>query len=125
MKTRRGGSVLKGLGSLNSNRCSLRDGLSFGLGLGLCGGGLSCNWCLILCYLSCGGGLSLSSVRGRPEGQVVAEQLHDQGAVAVGLLGERIKLSNSVIECLLGKVARAIRRVQDLIIEDGEIEGEA
>ena len=31
---------------------------------------------------------------------------------------------NSIIECLLGKVACLIGGVQDLVVEDGEIEGE-
>jgi len=33
-----------------------------------------------------GGGLWLVAIGGSPEGEVVAQELHDQGAVAVGLL---------------------------------------
>ncbi len=32
--------------------------------------------------------------------------------------------SNRVVECLLGKMASLIRGVQDLVVEDGEIQGE-
>ena len=66
----------------------------------------------------------LVAVRRGPQGQVVTQELHDQGAVTVAFLGERVKLSNSVIERLLGKVASTVGRVQDLVVENGEVEGE-
>lgn len=50
--------------------------------------------------------------------------MHDQGAVAVALLGERVKLGNSVIEGLLGEVASTVGRVEDLIVEYGEVQSE-
>ena len=59
-----------------------------------------------------------------PQGQVVTQKLHDEGAVTVALFGQGVKLSNSVIERLLGKVASTVRRVQDLIVENGEVKGE-
>ena len=31
--------------------------------------------------------------------------------------------SNCIVKCLLGKVAGLVRRVENLIIEDGEVEG--
>ena len=73
--------------------------------------------------------------------QVISQELHDQGGVFVALLAEGIKFyiavrirssamivskltSNGVIKGLLGEVACLIGRVQDLIVEDGEVEGE-
>ena len=57
--------------------------------------------------------------------EVVAQELHDQRAVAVGLLGERVELGDGVVEGLLGEVAGAVGRVQDLVVEDREVQGEA
>jgi hypothetical protein len=71
-----------------------------------------------------GGGLRVVTIGRGPEGEVVAEELHDEGAVAVRLFGERVKLGNGVVKGLLGKVACAVRRVQDLVVEDGEVQGE-
>ena len=69
-------------------------------------------------------GLSIVAVAARPQGEVVAQQLHDEGAVTVRLLGERVELGDGVVEGLLGQVAGAIGRVEDLVVEDGEVEGE-
>ena len=71
-----------------------------------------------------GRSLGLVAVRRGPESEVVAEKLHDEGAVAVGLLGERVELSNGVVEGLLGKVASTVGRVEDLVVEDGEVQSE-
>lgn len=93
----------------------LGGGSSSGLGLFrgggrlLLGGGLA-------------GSLGLGAVRRRPEGEVVAEQLHDEGRVAVRLLGERVELGNGVVKGLLGEVARTVGRVEDLVVEDREVE---
>ena len=51
--------------------------------------------------------------------------MHDECAVTVRLLRQRIELSNGIIESLLGKMACAIWGVEDLIVEDGEVEGKA
>jgi hypothetical protein len=59
-----------------------------------------------------------------PEGQVVPEELHDQGRVLVALLGEGVEFGNRIVKRLLGEVARTVRRVEDLVIEHGEVEGE-
>jgi len=40
-----------------------------------------------------------------PEGEVVAEQLHDEGRVLVRLLVERVELSNGVVEGLFREIA--------------------
>ena len=64
----------------------------------------------------------LTTIRRGPESEIIPEELHDQRAIAVGLLGQGVELGNSIIKGLLGKVARTVRRVQDLIVEDGEVE---
>ena len=37
---------------------------------------------------------------GRPQGQVVTQQLHDQGRVLVAVLVKSVQLSNGVVKCL-------------------------
>mmetsp|Transcript_26285 Transcript_26285/g.59670 ORF Transcript_26285/g.59670 Transcript_26285/m.59670 type:complete len:88 (+) Transcript_26285:673-936(+) len=46
---------------------------------------------------------------GSPQGEVVSQKLHDQGAVLVRLLIESVELSNGIIECLLGELTSAVR----------------
>lgn len=83
--------------------------------------------------------------------EVVAQQLHDESRVLVALLAEGVELynwcvskiiitksqktllvfskfkkertSNSIVEGLLGEVASLVGGVEDLIVEDGEVEG--
>ena len=57
--------------------------------------------------------------------QVVSQQLHDQCRVLVALLAESVKFGDGIIESLLGEMASLIGGVQDLIVEDREIQGEA
>ena len=52
-----------------------------------------------------------------PQGEVVPEQLHDQSRVLVRFLGQRVELSNSVVERCLSQTACAFRRVKDLVVE--------
>ena len=73
-----------------------------------------------------------------PEGEVIAEELHDEGRVPgclvfdgnvgvnslVRLLGKGVELGDSVIKGLLGEVASAVGRVEDLVVEDGKVQGE-
>lgn len=88
-------------------------------------GGLLGGLSLLLLRGLSGSSLGLSAVGRGPESEVVAEQLHDQSAVAVRLLRQRIQLSDGVIKGLLGKVASTVGRVQDLVIEDREVQGKA
>ena len=45
-------------------------------------------------------------VRG-PQGQVISQQLHDQGAVLVAVLVQSVQLSNRIVKCLQeGQVLR-------------------
>jgi len=69
--------------------------------------------------------------------QVVSEKLHDQGGVLIALLTQGVELcvpsafethtentvhtSNGIIESELGKMASLVGRVEDLIVEDGEV----
>ena len=62
---------------------------------------------------------------GRPEGEVVPEELHDERRVLVALLGQRVQLRDGVVEGGLGQAARAVGRVQDLVVKHGEVEGQA
>lgn len=80
---------------------------------------------LLLGLVLLGATLGLVAVRRSPQGQVVTQKLHDQGAVTVALFGEGVELSNGVIERLLGKVASTVGRVQNLVVENGEVEGES
>jgi hypothetical protein len=105
------GSLLS-FGSLSLDRFTSRSGLSSSL-VGLLGGSLGST------------GFGLVAVRRGPEGEIVTEQLHDQGAVAIGFLGERIELGNGIIKSLLGEVACSVRRVEDLVVEHREIESKS
>lgn len=92
----------------------------FGLGLGLfCVGRL-----VLLRGLGGGRGLGLDNVGRRPQGQVVAKELHNEGAIPVRLLRQRIELGNSVVKGLLGQMAGPIGRVKDLVVKDREVEGQ-
>lgn len=44
-----------------------------------------------------------SGVVGRPQGQVVSQQLHDEGAVFVGVLAEGVQVSHGLVEGGLGQ----------------------
>merc|ERR1719465_59637 len=62
---------------------------------------------------------------GRPEREVVAQQLHDERRVLVRLLRERVELRDRVVERLLREMARAVGRREHLVVEDREVEREA
>lgn len=57
--------------------------------------------------------------------QVVSQKLHDECGILVAFLTEGVELGNGIIEGLLGKMASLVRRVEDLVVEDGEVEGKA
>lgn len=92
-------------------RSSTRLGSLLALGLGSRGVGGS----------GLGGLLGILHVRG-PEGEVVAQELHDERRVLVALLRERVELGDGVVECLLGEVAGAVGAVEDLVVEHREVE---
>lgn len=55
--------------------------------------------CLVVAT-SLGRVLAVSGRVGRPQGQVVTQQLHDQGRVLVAVLVQGVQLSNGVVKCL-------------------------
>jgi hypothetical protein len=71
--------------------------------------------------------------------QVVPQELHDQSRVLVALLRQGVELcilvstettvfmgirtSNGIVESLLGELASLVGRVEDLVVEDGEVQG--
>lgn len=59
-----------------------------------------------------------------PESEIVTQKLHDEGAVTVALLREGVELSDGVVKGLLGEVAGTVGRVEDLVVEDGEVQRE-
>ena len=60
-----------------------------------------------------------------PQSEIVPEKLHDQRRVFVAFFGQGVQLGDSVVEGGLGKATRAVGRVQDLVVEHREVEGEA
>lgn len=50
--------------------------------------------------------------------------MHDECGILVAFLAESIKLGNSIVEGLFGKMASLVRGVEDLVVEDGEVQGE-
>lgn len=55
----------------------------------------------IACSLAGLGSLLVVGSRvGRPQGEIVAQQLHDQRAVLVAVLVQRVQLSNGIVESL-------------------------
>lgn len=112
VRERNHGSRRREVGTFSFNLYSARLGSLLTLGLGsrsVSSGSLS-------------GLLGILHVRG-PEGKVVTEELHDEGRVLVALLREGVKLSDGIVEGLLGEVASAVGRVQDLVVEDREVKG--
>ena len=57
--------------------------------------------------------------------QVVSQQLHNECGVLVALFAQSVELGNSIIKSLLCEVASLVGRVEDFIVEDGKVEGEA
>jgi hypothetical protein len=49
---------------------------------------------------------------------------HDQSTILVRLLGQSIQFGDGIVEGLFGEVACSVGGIQDLVVEDGEIEGE-
>lgn len=60
-------------------------------------------------------------VVGRPQGQVVSEKLHDQSGIFIAFFGERIELSDGIIEGGLGECAGVLWVVQNFVVENGVV----
>mmetsp|Transcript_16256 Transcript_16256/g.45061 ORF Transcript_16256/g.45061 Transcript_16256/m.45061 type:complete len:234 (+) Transcript_16256:1611-2312(+) len=78
---------------------------------------------LLALVLGLVGAIGICLVAG-PQCQVVAEQLHNEGGVLVGFLVQCVELGNGIVERLLGDLARTVWGVEDLVVEDGEVEGQ-
>ena len=63
-------------------------------------------------------------IRG-PQGEVVPEELHDEGGVLVALLTQSVQLGDGFIKGLLGQLARLLGTVEDLIVKDGKVESQS
>ena len=60
----------------------------------------------------------------RPQRQIVTQQLHDGGWVAVLVLLEGVEVGDGIIEGLLSKLAGDVWTVQDLVVEDRVVQGQ-
>lgn len=58
-----------------------------------------------------------------PECKVIPEELHNEGGVLVAFFAEGIQFGNGIIECLLGKVASTVGRVENFVVEDRKVQG--
>ena len=58
-----------------------------------------------------------------PQCQVITKQLHDESRILVRFFVKGVKLGNSIIESLLGDLARSVGGVKDLVVKDGEVKG--
>jgi hypothetical protein len=47
---------------------------------------------------------------------------HDQSTIFVGLFTQCVQFGDGIVKCLFGKMASSIGRIQNLVVEDGEIE---
>ncbi|GBE60757.1 leucyl-tRNA synthetase, putative [Babesia ovata] len=62
---------------------------------------------------------------GGPEGKVVPKQLHDEGAVFVAVLADAVELRDGLVEGAFRHFAGLMRLVEDLVEEDGEVQGKS
>ena len=58
-----------------------------------------------------------------PEGEVVTQELHDEGRVLVRIFTQAVELGDGVVERILGELARRFRLVVDLVVKDRGVEG--
>lgn len=58
----------------------------------------------------------------RPQREVVPEQLHDERAVLVALLAKGVQFRDGVIESRFGQSTRAVRTVQNFVVEHAEVQ---
>ena len=61
----------------------------------------------------------------RPECEIVPEELHDERRIFVTFFGERVQLGDGIVEGGFRQTTRAIRRVEDLVVEHGEVKSES
>lgn len=69
--------------------------------------------------------IALLRLIGGPQGEVVSEQLHDEGRILIRLFRQRVQLCNRVVERLLGQMTSSVGRVENLVKEHGEVKSQA
>jgi hypothetical protein len=104
---------------------SLGGGCSLGLLGGLSRSRRSLSRLLFLGGITSWASFTLTTIRRSPERQVVPKQLHDERAVTVGLLGERVEFGDRIVKGLLSQVAGTIGRIEDFVVEYGEVESQS
>jgi hypothetical protein len=53
------------------------------------------------------------------------QDIHDEGRILVRLLGQGVELGDGVVKGLLGELASLVGRVEDLVVKDGKVQGQA
>merc|ERR1712151_724235 len=80
-----------------------------------CGG---CKW-----HCACGLRFRPSLLVRCPQGQIVAQKLHDERRVFVGVLGDIVKLCDCILKRRARHFACFVWVVEDLVLEDRKVEG--
>jgi hypothetical protein len=62
---------------------------------------------------------------GCPQSKVISQELHDKSGVLVRFLVQCVELGNGIIESLLRNLASLVRRIENLVVEDREVEGQS
>merc|ERR1719162_2321880 len=62
---------------------------------------------------------------GCPQGQVVTEQLHDEGGVLVRVLSNIVELCNRIFECCSSHLASLLWIIEHLVLKDGVVQCQA
>lgn len=70
------------------------------------------------------GNITILEIRS-PESQVVSQELHNQSRVLVRLFRESVQFGNGIIKGLFGEMTGPIGRIKNLIVKDGEVQGES
>merc|ERR1712232_1382662 len=59
---------------------------------------------------------------GRPEREIIAQELHDESRILVGVFLDVVELGNGIFECGACHFASLIRILEHLVLEDGVVE---
>merc|ERR1719424_15078 len=61
---------------------------------------------------------------GCPEGQVVAQKLHDEGGILVRVLSHIVELGNCILKCRARHFASLFRVAKHLVLKHRKVQGE-